>query len=470
MPEFLPRVASFVRRFGFALAAGVVAGCGGGGGGTATATSIVPAVATATPKSIAVQPGASPTPTPKPGATNTPAPPTLPASQTVVGPGFSDVSPHQIVRTSTNVEYVSVPTCAAYPNCYLNALPMYAAAQAGTPGHFVERDAAHRPVPVLGPNDTIESSALAIDGNDTIYEAYITQQEGAYVVTFDTRAGVWGTPTRLGNTVSGTSGQGREGIGIAVDASGTPHVVWSAVGNDGLKHVVYANRAGGVWSAVTQIDDTLLATGLTAIHPTMAFAPNGTLLVAWLVGNELLGYNVPDGSISVRAMKGGVWVASVSIPDTNYGGNPGYAQTTIDQGPSMLVTADGTAHVTYVDTQDTIRYWYSSDYVTWFGDRQPAAQETHDPSLGPDGAGGIYIYGHGTPIGGIIGHGNNLYRMHLAAGTTSWTAFGSPIVTNNNIDCSVTTRWSQYFQNFPGEIDYGYWDDRKPDVEYVGQG
>jgi hypothetical protein len=41
------------------------------------------------------------------------------------------------------------------------------------------------------------------------------------------------------------------------------------------------------------------------------------------------------------------------------------------------------------------------------GDRQPAHQVTHNPALGPDGAGGVYLYGHGTPQPGLGGHGDN---------------------------------------------------------------
>src|SRR5690348_4604989 len=62
-----------------------------------------------------------------------------------VGPGFTDVSPHQLVRTSANVLYAVAPTCDSYPTCPSNTLRVYRADQPGTPISFTEQDAPHRP-------------------------------------------------------------------------------------------------------------------------------------------------------------------------------------------------------------------------------------------------------------------------------------------------------------------------------------
>src|SRR5947209_8787738 len=80
-----------------------------------------------------------------------------PANHTIpVGPGFTDVSPHQIVRTSTDLLYVVGATCDAAPSCTGNALQIYRADQPGTPAGFTEEDGAHRPIEV-------GSSAIALD-------------------------------------------------------------------------------------------------------------------------------------------------------------------------------------------------------------------------------------------------------------------------------------------------------------------
>jgi len=417
---------------------------------------------TATPR-----PTAPPTIAPSPPPTPTPIRTPLTPGQVIVGVGFADVSPHQLVRSATDVVYASTPTCNGYPNCYANVLPMFVATTPRRATGFFEADAAHRPHAADG-TDTIGSSALAIDGNGIVWVAYNTRNEGSWITSFDTGSNRWGTPAPLGAGRSGALTQGREGVALAVDAAGNPNVVWSYVGSDNRKHVAYSVRRGGGWTSPAQIDDTPLFGGAGNIHPTMAFAPDGTLLVAWLSGNELQQYDNPDGKIYVRALRGGGWQPSTQIPDGDYRSHAGYAQVTIDQGPSMIVTGDGTVHVSYMDTTDAIRYWYSSDYVRWSGDRQPAFQRTHDPSLGPDGAGGVYIYGHGTPIGNIEGHGNDLFRLHLAAGATQWSPFAQ-IVSDHNVDCSVSTRWSQFFHYFPAQVDYLYWNDHKPDFDLVGQ-
>jgi hypothetical protein len=394
----------------------------------------------------------------------------LPAGEIAAGPGYSDVSPHQLVRTSRNVLYVSVPSCISYPTCYGNSITMEAGNKEGTPTAFSAQDTADEPKSPTS-KDAIGSTALAIDGNDVIWEAYNTRNYGTIATSFDTKTNRWGAKVRLGTTSAGGGwvSQGKEGVGMAVDKSGRPHVVFSFIGSDKMKHVATAEGEGSAWSSAVQLDDTKLASGYGALHPTVAFTPDDVMLVAWLVGNENLGYNTPDGTIRVREvpLSGGA-PASVEIPDTIHPPNTGYAATVIDNGPSILVTSNGVAHVSYIDTNDMIRYWYSNgtDYKSWNGSLQPHTQQSHDPSLGPDGSGGIYIYGHGTPAGNQNGHGNNMYRFRRPAGSNTWSSF-EEVVTDNNIDCSVSTRWAQFFNNFPTEVDWTYWDDRYPNSERV---
>jgi hypothetical protein len=381
----------------------------------------------------------------------------LAAGEVNAGPGYSDVSPHQIVRTSRNVVYIAVPACISYPTCFGNSLKMQAGNKAGNPTSFTEQDAAHHPQTSASARDAIGTSAMAIDGNDVIWVGYNTRN-------------LWGRSFRMGTTSAGGGWvtQGKEGVGMAVEENGKPHIVFSFIGTDKQKHIATAQTQGSAWSDPVQIDDTKLGTGQGALHPTVAYTPKNVMLVAWLVGDENVQYNYPDGTIHVRAITSLTNSApSVEIPDTNYQGQKGYAATVIDQGPSLLVTADGVAHVSYIDTTDAIRYWSTNgtNYTSWNGSHQPAHQLSHDPSLGPDGSGGLYIYGHGTPAGGPNGHGNNMYRMHLASGSSTWGAFEEQIV-DNNIDCSVSTRWSQFFDYFPTQIDYTYWDDEYPNEEY----
>jgi hypothetical protein len=373
-----------------------------------------------------------------------------PASHTIqVGPGFSDVSPHQLVRTSANILYALAPTCDSYPNCPANSLRVYRADQPGTPASFAEQDAAHRPA-------AVGSVAVALDASDTIHALWNDRSGNLDYATFSTATNTWSPATILAATNWTDFGQGDEGVALALDSSGTPHAVWSAKTPDGVLHLFYANRAAN-W-APQQIDDVLLTGNRHAMHPALAFRPDGTLLLAWLDGT----FNyVPDGAIHTRARSAaGAWGTTQTIAD------PDGAMTTIDNGPSLLITPDGTAHLAFVAATppDLVRYWYDPG-TGWLGDQQPPAQVTHDPSLGPDGSGGVYIYGHGTPAPTYQDHGDNLYSFHKPSGGAwgTWTLYAT-----GSFDSSVSTRWAQFFHPFPATLDIAYWADPYPNVLSVG--
>jgi len=418
---------SFVFLLGFVL----TVACGGGG----HSAPVTPSGPGASAPSVA--------PSAKGSGSSVPAA----ASATIaIGPGYSDVGPHQLVRTSANVLYAIAPTCSQYPACPGGTLPAYMATNPGTPSGFVQVDAADAPQPQSA-NDAIGSSAIAIDSNDLIWVAWTQRVNNgsAFITTFNTHSNTWGTPAQLEIT-NFQFGQGDEGIALALDASGTPHVVWDFTDSTGVTHLHYAHGlSGGGFTTPLQVDDYPLAAMHGVIHPAVAFAPDGSFVAAWLDG---FGPYLPNGTIHVRTRDpAGNWGSSSEIPDV--------AMTTIDNGPSILITGDGVRHVAFVNGSDTIRYWYGPDGINWHGDQQPATQQSHDPSLGPDGAGGIYIYGHGTPEPNIYGTGVNLYRFHKSAGATSWSPF--TLWVSGTYDCSVSTRWAQFFQSFPATTDALYW-------------
>ena len=202
-------------------------------------------------------------------------------------------------------------------------------------------------------------------------------------------------------------------------------------------------------------DDAPLGPNRGAWHPALAFAPDGALLLAWLEGS----FNyAPDGVVRVRERAAaGAWAPSVALPEA--------AMTGIDNGPSLLVTADGVRHLAFADTQNVARHWYDAG-GGWRGDRQPARQVTHNPALGPDGTGGLYLYGHGTPQPGIDGHGDNLYRFHLPAGAAAWGPW--TLYAAGPYDCSASPRWAQFFHAFPERVDVLFWADPYPNQLLLG--
>jgi len=372
-----------------------------------------------------------------------------------VGAGYTDVSPHQIVRDSNNYLYVVAPNGTKFKGNTAAQLLVWKGNQNGAPTSYTVQDQIHSPgFPKTGISITpgITTSASAIDGSDVIHSVWIDGQGNTlgtpgsfYYAQLNTVTGKWGAATKIANTNWTGYVPGDEGVALELDSLGNPHVFWTVKIGTQLR-VYYANRIGGTWSTPFLADD---ATTVNAWHPTMAFAPNGDLLLAYIDG---VGNYSHDGTVRTRVRHStGIWDASLSIPVSQ-------VYTGIDNGPSLLITPDGIQHITFCGNLNDIEYWYNSG-AGWTGDQQPhnngQPQITHDPALGPDGAGGLYIYGHGTPAG-VRGNGANKYRFQKVAGETSWGPW-TLVVTNSMIDDSTSTRWSQFHFNYPTTVDFTYW-------------
>lgn len=154
----------------------------------------------------------------------------------------------------------------------------------------------------------------------------------------------------------------------------------------------------------------------------------------------------------------GSWLPSVRIEEHSLGG--------LDDGPSMIVTADGVAHLAFIDVNFAPRYWYDEGQG-WKGDRQPPVVVTHTPSLGPDGAGGVILYAHGPPpVGDPAGEGIDLFSVHRPRGGAfdpAWTLYAS-----GAYDSSISTRWAQLFQAEPWNFDLVYWTRQYPNELHLG--
>jgi hypothetical protein len=233
-----------------------------------------------------------------------------------------------------------------------------------------------------------------------------------------------------------------QGAALAVDAAGRPHACWTFKGPDDKLHIHYAARTATGWTPSLAVDE---GTQKHTWHPTIAFSPRNDLLLAWIDG---AGDYSLDGTIRTRLRRlDGSWQAPAAIPET--------ATTGLDNNPSLIITADGTQHLTFCNTRNEVRYWYNSGQG-WKGDQQPVLQVTHNPVLGPDGRGGLYLYGHGTPPDNFRADGaKDLYRFRKPAGATAWGPW--TLYAAGPFDCSVSTRWAQFFHAFPQTVDVAYY-------------
>ena len=413
---------------------------------TATKTSVSAATATVTP-------------------TSTPSSPTGQNYNIAVGPGYTDVSPKQLVRTSGNRLYSAVSNCEQYPcTDVAQTLRMYRADSVGVPSGFSLVDASHAP-------GAVSQWAIAIDGGNTIHVVWnnrITSGgdlSSLRYTTFSTSTDTWSGSVETIDTALNVAldggGQGMQSVALALDASGVAHVVYLK-GNGINRRADHRSRSGGVWSAATQLDDGVTyANNQKAWHPNLAFDSSGKLLVVWERGS-FNGDN--DGTIygRVRAADG-TWGSTVTISGDNA------ARVTIDQSTSLLMTPDNRYHITWIAaTTDDIHYQYSDDGGQTWATNNPGggAQASHNPSLGY-AAGMLRIYAHGVPVPSPDGHGDNLYAFESSGGPAAWGGW-TQLVTGTNYDSSINVRWAQFFFAFPNTIDLAYWNDNYPNLLYAG--
>lgn len=371
--------------------------------------------------------------------------------------GYTDVSPKQVVRTSANILYAVVSECDAYPYEAGDRLMVYKGDNAGVPTSFTQY--------IQSGITNVNCVACAIDGSDQIHILYHDRSGNLVWRLWDTGTDTMGSATTVDTglpTTSDTSaiGQGMQSCALTLDSSGVPHVVYLKSDGSHLR-VNYRNRSGGTWSSAATIDDQSFGSNQRCWHPNIATLASGDFLIAWARG-AFSGDN--DGTIFTRRRTS----AGVNQTTANVSGANG-ARTSIDQSTSLMQTADGTVHITYItSTNDSIRYSYSTDNGDSWTANNPGSgtQVTHNPSLGPDGAGGVRIYGHGTPASPPDGHGDDLYYFAGAGGAATWGSWTR--YTTGSFDSSVNTRWAQHFHWFPGTLDVAYWDDTYPNTLHTG--
>jgi hypothetical protein len=180
------------------------------------------------------------------------------------------------------------------------------------------------------------------------------------------------------------------------------------------------------------------------MHPQIAFDSTGALHATWMT--YTFNYQIPSDGTAYYCKRSaaGTWGTPVAFAQTLLG--------SVDNGPSLYVDYDDTVHIAYnlgdttttqVGNNNVIYYRFSTDGgATWNTSQQPARFVTHDPIIGPDGFGGVYLWCHSQPttydgVGGTIG------RMHKARGATSWGAWTAFTSGTPQMDATVSARRQQ---------------------------
>ena len=203
--------------------------------------------------------------------------------------------------------------------------------------------------------------ATAIGADGTIVAVWTDNRGGGQGLRFASSpdgGATWGSRSAVGDA---SGGRLQLAPDIAVGPDGTAHVVWTESSVAGAR-VWYANNRSKVtgFNAAVRVDDST-ATGF-AVSPSIAAAPNGSLVVAWLDGRA--------GGVRVRLAQsrdtGTTWDPSVEAP----GPDPSSSR-----GPPVVAMRDGLVVVAFTDDSGgTIAPWASSG--PWVGSLGAAVRAT----------------------------------------------------------------------------------------------
>jgi hypothetical protein len=329
-----------------------------------------------------------------------------PSTLVRVGPGVTESSQRQVVRTRDGLVYIATVDDEGYdggPDAYLH---MYRATTAGLPTQFTVADASHEPHVSL-PLD-LSGGDARIDANGTIHVTYVVANLGGDAVgeyrgtsltvkyqTFDTGTKAWGPAQTVTTLASDGDGvRGKVVSALALDPSGAPLVITAS--SAGVS--AWSPAPDGAWAPSAVAEEG-------ALHPSIAFDARRRAHLAWLsspVGTPSIRYasRAPDGS----------WSAPEVVADDDVLSND-----TIDQGPSLAFDAAARPTVLWLSRSDDVRVAVGDGDGMWTR-HDPPATFAHSP--------GLYVRGDDRLV--FLGHDRDTHPAYLSydAGSADWSSIG----------------------------------------------
>jgi chitodextrinase len=356
-----------------------------------------------------------------------------------VGPGFTDASAREVIRTRGDRVYLFLADDTAQrKGTGPGVIHAYKSNQAGIPTAFSEVDGAHRPS-ATGSTNVLGSPDVRLDNSGTVQLAYANQTNATVVYqTFSPATDTWGPAQVIGTGASPiVSDFKREGnVALLLDGNDVPHVVYMAGSS-----VMYTNRVGGSWSM-----PVALSTGGSPLHPQLAADASGAFYLSWLADgtSPAIDYKRRDPN--------GTWGATEVVASSDVLSN-----SNSDQGPSIVVTSAGVPYVLYVSAKRT--WTNGADYGAiqvkyrtgsgWTFDPVPTDILTHTPQ----------IYAQGNDIYAFLGHDTSIhfgYAYHLAG--ASWSPY-TVLYSGNTVDGSASIRWDPQRETNANVIDAAFFDE-----------
>ncbi len=369
---------------------------------------------------------ATPTATPIASLTPTPTPAVAPTAFFSIGLGFSDVSPHDLIRTADDRLY------AIGNQLYASNFVVYWTTAPGLPTRFTNSV-------IVNEASTPLSVDAVYDGKTTIHMLALLNNGQVRDETFGTSSNTVTASRTIatnGGIVSGNY-SGSEGVVGAYDLSGSLHTVYWSSGN----HIIFDGS--------TQLDSAG-----NAQHPAIAVSPtDGSITVAWVQ---------TDKTVRVRTFAGGAWGAIQQVSTA-----PAYvsldAGISIDQGPSLLIDASGHRHLTYIENwRISAPYDYGRvHYVTNAGGSwvdTDIGSYSHDPALALTSTGQLYIIGHGYNLNAAPCASNNDICLWTKSGGSWSESMFAQHTGSQSFDSSPSVKWSAVGWNRPNAVEFVFFD------------
>lgn len=409
------------------------------------------AISASTPSPIAYLPavfGPPPTPTPTPTQTSTPTPTPIftstpiPPAYFSVANGFSDVIPHQIIRTSADRLFIFAP------RPYSTAINVYSAA--GLPSSSSNFSLAAQ---ISAPTAPMSIDAV-YDGMNIIHVLIHMLNGEIKDYPLNSNTSQFSSPITLttdGGTLTGDY-IGTSGVSGMIDLTGNLQIAYWTKTNH-ITHLAYAyDSASNVLTPIgeaAQVDDAG-----SANHPAVAVSPlDNTLTVAWVSQATN-----PAKILARIRTSAGMW-GSIQTVSTS----PVWTSTSeginIDQGPSLLIGSDGNKHLTYIENYDASNnygriHYVTSDGSTWFD--QALDTYSHNPALAINSLGELFIIGHGHPLNTACQSMSDMCTNKKNS-NGSWGTpqlFAPHPATSATFDSSVSVKWSVVGLNRPELVEF----------------
>lgn len=407
--------------------------------GTPTSTPTPTPASTPTPT---LTPAPTPTPTSTPTPTPTPTPSGTSISAFNTGKyGVVDNLPRQLVRTTSDKLYVfagkaqSSTTLEAYWTGV--GLPANAAAFNGT----------------ASVNDTasIMTTEAAYDGSSIIHVLIINTNGDLKDYPFDTTTNSFKTAITLATGNPSTFYIGTQGVSAMIDTSGKLHVAYRSASD----HITYrqysytsSSNTLSLAEGPTQVDSSGLSN-----HPELVVSPkDGLVTVAWV--SEATS---PARILTKTRTAATTW-SSIQTASTGNVWTSTNAGINIDQGPSVIINADGTKRAIYIENFDTTNDYGRVHYLTQaYGSTTwtdtSTSFYTHAPAIATNSFGDLYIIGHGHPNNASCT--SMLDMCYIKWNGSGWS---NPQLLlahtgSDSLDSSVSVKWGVTGWNRPETIE-----------------